>query len=144
MIITFVGHRQVFKEDEVREWVRRCILSANASSLTFFCGGYGAFDRLCASVCGDLKEKLAQSEIVYVTPYLDRAPDFSALYDTVLYPPLEGVPRRYAIVQRNRYMIEKADLVLSYILHPHGGAYQSFLYARRLGKRILQWGEGEK
>lgn len=141
MVITFIGHREVFEEEKVRKWVRNCILSQKDSEMIFFCGGCGAFDLLCARVCSELKSELEKSEIVYVTPYLDRCADQPLLYDTVLYPSIEDVPLRWAIIKRNRYMIENADLVIAYIRHSFGGAYQSYLFAKRKGKRILRYGE---
>ena len=36
-------------------------------------------------------------------------------------------------------MIERADIVIAYIRHFYGGAYQAFRLAKRLGKKILQW-----
>ena len=34
-------------------------------------------------------------------------------------------------------MIEKADLVFAYVNKAYGGAYQSFIYAKKLGKKII-------
>ena len=47
------------------------------------------------------------------------------------------IPLKYAILQRNRYMIEKADLVFAYVNKAYGGAYQAFTFAQRLGKKII-------
>ena len=58
-------------------------------------------------------------------------------YDTVIYPPLEKVPPRFAISKRNEWMIKQADAVIVYINHTYGGAYNSFLVARRNKKRII-------
>ena len=47
-----------------------------------------------------------------------------------------------AIQARNRQMIDRADLVICYIEHPSGGAYQSVRYALKKGKKIINLCEG--
>ena len=136
MIVTFIGHRDVLDSESVGSWVRQSILGLGDKRLTFYCGGYGDFDRLCAMVCKDLKSVMPESELVLVTPYIDRVP-MDDFYDIILYPPLESVPKRLCILRRNFYMIEKADVVIAYVRRSYGGAYKALLYAKRLGKTIL-------
>lgn len=42
-----------------------------------------------------------------------------------------------AIQIRNRYMVDRADLVICYIDHENGGAYQTVKYAEKQGKKII-------
>ncbi|OUO31518.1 hypothetical protein B5F88_18105, partial [Flavonifractor sp. An306] len=58
-------------------------------------------------------------------------------YDRTVYPPLETVPRRFAISHRNRWMVEYVDVVVSYVLHDWGGAATTLQYAKRKKKRII-------
>lgn len=37
-------------------------------------------------------------------------------------------------------MVEQADMVIAYINHDGGGAYQSYRYAVKMGKSILNLG----
>lgn len=60
--------------------------------------------------------------------------------DSVLYPELENVPPRYAISHRNRWMVEQADIVISFVSHQYGGAYTTYLHAKRNGKKIYNLG----
>ncbi len=62
-------------------------------------------------------------------------------YDSVVYPGIEDKPPKFAITYRNRYMIDKADLVIAYINHEWGGAYKTYSYAKRKGKRIINLGK---
>lgn len=71
-------------------------------------------------------------------PYLDRTFD-AADYDETVYPPLENVPRRYAITRRNEYMADCADVIVAYVIHSFGGAYKTLCYAQRKKKRIIQY-----
>ena len=63
------------------------------------------------------------------------------LYDTVIYPPLETIPPRVAIVKRNEWMIQKADFIIAYVKHTYGGAYKALQYARKKKKSIINLAE---
>ena len=73
-----------------------------------------------------------------VLPYLDRTVD-TANYDGTFYPPLEKVPRRFAISKRNEYMVNEADIVVAYVTHDWGGAAKTLAYARRKQKEIINY-----
>ena len=63
------------------------------------------------------------------------------LFDSIVYPPLEAVPLKFAIIKRNEWMIREADLVITYISHSFGGAYKSMRYAQRKKKRVINLAE---
>ncbi|MBQ8237472.1 MAG: hypothetical protein IJZ39_04935 [Oscillospiraceae bacterium] len=137
MNVTFCGHSDVSNPEEVRAWLyekveQLILLDADM----FLLGGYGAFDRMAASVVWDLKQKYPQIQSVLVKPYLDREMDESK-YDWTVYPGLETVPKRYAISHRNRYMVDKANFVVAYVLHSWGGAAQTLEYANQKKKSIV-------
>ena len=60
-------------------------------------------------------------------------------YDGTTYPPLEKVPRRYAIVRRNEWMVCESDVVISGVLHNWGGAARTLEFAQRKKKVVLQF-----
>ncbi len=139
MIITFCGHKELYDEKEVRAWLERVTenLIVNGAE-TFYLGGYGAFDRLAASVLAEQKRRYPHIELVLILPYLNRRKDISPC-DSSLYPPLESVPKKFAIVQRNRWMVEQSDVVVSYVLHSWGGAAMTLEYAKQKKKRIISF-----
>ena len=49
----------------------------------------------------------------------------------------EHIPPRFAILKRNEWMIDNADLVIAYVDHRYGGAYKSLLFAQRRKKKII-------
>ena len=59
--------------------------------------------------------------------------DFS---DTMLPEGIEKVPKRYAILWRNKWMIEHADYVVTYVTRLFGGAAQFSALAKSKGKII--------
>ena len=137
MIVTFCGHRDVFQSDDVRAWLVDCVEKLIQEGATdFYLGGYGSFDGIAASVVWKLKEKYPDICSVLVIPYLNRNIDTSR-YDLTTYPPLETVPKRYAIVRRNQWMVQTADVVVAYVRHSWGGAAATLEYAKRKKKRII-------
>ena len=93
----------------------------------FYLGGYGDFDSLCLNILKEMKADFPTIELLFITPYLDD--NYSKLetaklyYDSIIYPPLENVPRRFWISKRNEWMVDEADLVIAFVKY-------SFLYAK--------------
>ena len=150
MIITFLGHRLVPPGDRLIPRIKDVLLSriGDTDEVTFYCGGYGDFDRLCAQVCRSIKKDRGRCELVYITPYITEAQQKKVaaflddgLYDSVLYPPLEHIPPRFSILHRNEWMVSNADTVLAYVRTSYGGAYRGLLYAKKLGKDIINLAE---
>lgn len=136
MTVTFCGHRYV-GDDGVRAWLEECVEGLIAEGADrFYLGGYGEFDRMAASVVWKIKETYPHIESVLVLAYLDRKVN-AGLYDRTMYPPLERVPKCFAISRRNEYMVELSDVVVAYVLMDGGGAAATCRYAARRGKRIV-------
>ena len=148
MIITFLGHRSIINGDAWFEKVRSVILeNINfREKILFYCGGYGDFDHLCVRACRSIQMNNPNCEIVFVTPYMisskpPRNTDIT-FYNSVLYPPLERVPPKFAILRRNEWMIDQSDLIVAYVEYSHGGAYRGLQYAEKKQKRIVNLAEG--
>ena len=146
MIITFFGHSSIASYRMVGEIVKDIIRKNTSPSetISFYLGGYGDFDEICASACRELRIEHRSVELIYVTPYMDlrgqsRIKELlkNDLYDISVYPPLKGVPLRFAISKRNEWMARKSDLVIAYVKHNFGGAYKAVEFAKRNGKRII-------
>lgn len=141
MIVTFCGHREVPDRAQVRVWLNDvCERLIEGGATEFYLGGYGAFDRLCAEVLQELKPRYAHIRLILVLPYLNSAMSMEG-YDETVYPPLESVPRRYAILRRNEWMIRRCDVLVAYVTHGWGGAAKTLDYARKRKKTILAYGE---
>lgn len=152
MIITFVGHSSLANTDLLAENVRGTIEKniEHEENVSFYCGGYGDFDNVCAKVCAELKSEIRKCEVVLVTPYITESFQGklqmykeSNLYDSIVYPPIENTPLKYAISVRNNWMIDKADIIIAYVKYTFGGAYKSLGYARRKKKKIINLAELE-
>ena len=146
MIISFAGHALVPYEEKVKEIVKEQLrdnISVDERILCYL-GGYGAFDKICASVCRELKMENPKIELIYITPYLNfseqakiKEAQEMGTYDRSIYPPIENVPPKYAISKRNEWMMSNSDLIIVYVKHTFGGAYKSLQVAKRRKKRII-------
>lgn len=141
MRVAFCGHRELEQPERVREWLRQVterLIGAGADC--FLLGGYGEFDQLAAAVLREQKVRWPQIERVLVLAYLDQRQDGDG-YDATVYPPLEGVPRRLAILRRNRWMVERADLLVAWVRHDWGGAAKTLRIAEQQKKKIIRYPE---
>ena len=143
MIITFCGHSKLYNSDIIKDRLTRELRSLSEQGThTFYLGGYGDFDLLAAKVLHKLKPEYPELESILILPYPDRQVDVS-LYDGTIYPPLENVPKRYAISHRNRWMVDQADMVIAYVDHDWGGAAKSLAMAQKKKLPIINLAEPE-
>lgn len=141
MVVTFCGHSNLFGSEEISlklEAVLRNLIAEGADS--FLLGGYGDFDSMAALVVRKLKKEFPQIRAVLVIPYLDRKFN-TDLYDDSIYPPIENAPRKFAITRRNEWMVNRSDVVVSYVRYAWGGASTTLRYAERKKKRIISIAE---
>ncbi len=133
----FCGHKEISEPDKLQRWLVETVEALiQRGADTFYLGGYGAFDRLAANVVWSKKRLYPSVQSILVLPYLDRAVDATD-YDSMIYPPLENVPRRYAISKRNEWMVDHSDVVVAYVIHEWGGAATTLRYAKRKHKEII-------
>lgn len=143
MIITFFGHSNCLFNDDIKKKLKNILVGEIIKNpiSKFYLGGYGDFDGLCLRTLRELKHDFPTIEILFITPYLDK--NYSKLelanyyYDDVIFPPLESVPRKFAILKRNEWMVDEADLVIAYVMYSWGGAAKTLEYAKRKKKRII-------
>ena len=138
--VTFCGHSSLSADENNSVESKLHIIIENLimqGATEFLLGGYGDFDVACAKCVKTLKEKYPHIISVLVVPYIDRDYDKS-LYDCSEYPPIECVPKRYAISKRNKYMVDKSQVVVALVNHSWGGAAKTFDYAQRKKKDIIQ------
>ena len=146
MIITFIGHAYVPNQEMIKEKVKEQLreLCLGADEITCYLGGRGDFDNLSAIACKELQPQFPLIERIYVAPYITQSEQSkinllikSGLYDSSLYPPIETTPIRFAISKRNEWMIAKSDIVIAFVKHSYGGAYNSLKIAKRKKKTII-------
>ncbi len=104
---------------------------------TFIVGNRGRFDQMAAAELRALKQHHNDVTLLLLLAYhpADRSVVLPWLFDGSYYPPLEGVPRRFAIVQANRHMVKTADSLICYVSHP-GNSRSLLEFAQRKRPQI--------
>ena len=144
MIITFCGHSQFQCSKELEQKILD-ILEKEVGDISaeMYLGGYGDFDEFAYRCCKKYKETHPNIKLIFVTPYLfpeyqkNQLSELSSRYDFILYPPLEDTLPRFAIIYRNRYMVDAADFVIAFVSHSFGGAHTTLKYAQKKRKKIF-------
>lgn len=137
MIVLFCGHSNISKNEKLERWLLQVTeeLIQQGADL-FYLGGYGDFDQMAVCVLKRLKREYPHIERVLVLAYCSTKHGQEG-YDGTIYPPPEHVPQRYAIVHRNRWMVEQADAVVAYVVHDWGGAAAVLNRARQKKKKFI-------
>ena len=134
----FIGHREATEEIyplPAKEVERHGAELGVEESVV---GQYGAFDRMAARTVLAAKKKYPWIKLTVLLAYYptERKLTAPAGYDGTFYPPgLERVPRRYAIVRANRYMLDHSDFLIAYAWHPGSCARDLLEYARAKERR---------
>ena len=136
----FIGHREANERvlPALEQAVEQLIVESGVTD--FVVGHYGAFDGMAAKVIKAAKKRHPEVTLTLLLPYhpFDRPIPVPKGYDSTFYPPgMENVPKKYAIVRANRYMVERSDFLIAYVRHPASNARELLEYAgtgKRKGK----------
>lgn len=144
--ISFFCHRRIENLVSVESELIRIVrdLLKSKAYVEFLVGRNGDFDQLVSSVVRRTKREYRadNSSLVLVLPYVtaecrDNEESFLEYYDEVEICEESAFAHfKSAIRIRNCSMIEKSDLVLCYVEHSRGGAYQAMKYAKKRHKQI--------
>lgn len=117
----FIGHQEAGTEilPALEEAIEKHISEYGVTE--FIVGHYGGFDCLAARAVISAKKCHPEVRLLMLIPYhpAERPIETPPGFDGTFYPPgMESVPRRYAIVRANRYMIDHVDYLIAYVWHP--------------------------
>lgn len=149
--VAFFGHRYIDQfavaETGVEEIVRKLLESKEYTE--FLVGREGDFDQIVSSTIKRLKRsgRDDNSSLTWVLPYPtaeleNNEKDYEKYYDNI--EVCEESSRSHfkgAIQIRNKNMVDRADLIVCYVEHQSGGAYQTIKYAEKQGKHIINLAE---
>lgn len=113
--------------------------------MEFLVGRDGDFDQIVSSTIKRLQRRIRDdnSSLVWVLPYptaelRNHEESFHAYYDEIeICDAAENSYPKRAYQIRNRQMVDRSDLVIFYVDHCSGGAYQTMRYAQKWGKSII-------
>lgn len=141
MTCAFFGHRTA--PDTIEQTLRSTItdLIEIHSVDVFILGNHGAFDAMVLRVLRELAE-LYPIKYYVVLAYMPEKQDEYKMTDytnTILPEGIETVIKRFAIDYRNRWMIDRSDFVVTYVVHDLGsGAAKYKRLAERKGRRVIE------
>lgn len=136
----FIGHREADERllPRLVSIVERLVMVENVSC--FYVGGYGGFDRIAASAVKRVKQSHPEILLMLVLPYhpAERPVETPYGFDGTYYPEgMESVPRRYAIVQANKSMVESVDWLIAYVRHGGSNSQKILEYAKKRSIRYI-------
>ena len=145
--VSFFGHRMIpdFNQAEKKVEALVCNLLQQKEYVEFLVGRDGDFDQIVSSTVKRLQRRMRDdnSALVWVLPYptaelRNNEKNFSAYYDAIeICSAAENSHPKRAYQIRNRQMVDRSDLVVFYVDHRSGGAYQTMRYAEKCGKPII-------
>ena len=142
--VSLFGHRIIedYQTVEAKLYELLRIIMQRSGELEFLVGRNGDFDLMAASVIRKLKKETGNENafLTLVLPYetaelRNNTESFESYYDSIEICDSQNF--KYAIVARNRDMIDRSDMVVVYVKNESGGAYQALKYAEKNQKRII-------
>lgn len=151
--VCFIGHRNVFNYNEIREKLYYIVEQEMKKGCKFFTmGTHGEFDELALSVCRELRKVYTDIEIeVVITsfktiePIIDHDPIFGdekyipySDVKTTMYD-IENEHYKHQITKSNQQMLDACDVLICYVNTSkiYGGAILTYKYAKKKGLQIV-------
>lgn len=142
--VSLFGHREVpdFKSVENLLLSELYRLFDQHEFISFVLGRNGEFDEYAAMILKRIQRQYGKDrcEIILVLPYLVSDIEYYATYYDSVYIPEEisnNIYPKRAITVRNRIMIDQSDEIIFYVNKNKGGAYMTYKYAIKCGKRFV-------
>lgn len=141
----FFGHRNM-RVEQYREKLLHIItdLIENKGVIQFYSGFRGDFDVYCSYLISELKTRYPQIKNTMVLSYIPEAPDdpdyafkLPKCFDNSIYLLERQVPKRLAIIETNKCLVDKVDYIVAGVMTHFGGAYMACEYAYKRKKPIL-------
>ena len=133
----FIGHNNCF--GLTNEQLENAIIDCIGKGVTeFLSGGQGGFDKMCALTVFSLKKRYPEIKNILVIPYLTFNVFKKEIYDEIRFP--EGFEKYYykfAIPERNKYMVKESDVAICYVYNICGNAMRTYEFAQKKGIEII-------
>lgn len=148
LTVSLFGHRIIEDYQAVESKLYellRILMQKENREIEFLVGRNGDFDQMAASVVRKLKKETGGGNafLTLVLPYetaevRDNAQAFESYYDSIeICEAAADCNFKFAIVARNRNMVDRSDMVVFAVKNKSGGAYRTLNYAEKNQKRII-------
>ena len=140
MKVSLIGHHDAppHIRETLKEILTELIIHENAS--LFYVGNQGAFDKMAYHVLAELEAEYPTIRFFVIFAYMPTRSEYPSNH-TILPEEAAKSHPKYAILKRNKWMIEHSDVVVSYVTYSFGGAAKYKETARKKGKRIVEISE---
>ena len=142
-VVSLFGHREIDDLRQLDKELSNVIkeLLKLKPYVSFLIGRNGEFDEYSASVIKRIQKEVGKEycDISLILPYsVSQIEYYEKYYDSIVIPDtLYKIHPKSIITFRNRWMIERSDLIITYVNHRSGGAYTAMKYAKKLNKRVI-------
>ena len=141
MTVTFFGHKDTPKNIEPTLRTTLVDLIENHGATEFYVGNNGNFDTMVRRQLEDLSHTYPITYSVVLAYFPVKKSEYDDYTNTILPEGIETIPKRFAISYRNKWMLEQADTIVSYVIRTYGGAAQFKAMAERQGKTVIELSE---
>lgn len=141
MMVTFFGHKDTPKEIEPTLRTTLIDLIENHGATEFYVGNNGNFDTMVRRQLENLSQTYPITYNIVLAYIPTKKSEYDSFTNTLLPEGIETIPKRFAISYRNKWMINQADVVVTYVTHSFGGAAQFKEMAERQGKTVVELSE---
>ena len=140
MTCTFFGHSNAPKEVIP---TLKCVLVdliENKNTDTFYVGNHGHFDYYTKLVLKELEE-IYSIKYYVVLAYIPQKEEYADYSDTLYPDGVDIVPYRSRINYRNKWMLKKSDIVVTYVKRIIGSAAEYKILAEKQNKTVINLAE---
>ena len=141
MVCTFFGHKDTPKNTEPTLQTTLVDLIENHDATEFYVGNNGNFDTMVRRQLENLSQTYPITYNIVLAYIPTKKSEYDSFTNTLLPEGIETVPKRFAISYRNKWMVEQSDVVVTYVTHSFGGAWQFKVIAQRQGKTVIELSE---
>ena len=136
-VCTFFGHRDT--PDDIEPVLKNTILelTENKNVNKFYVGNHGNFDILTRKILKEIKKVYPQINYDVVLAYIPPKAYYDDYSDTILPDGIEDVPKKFAVLWRNKWMLSKSDYVITYVGCNCGGASKFKILAEKQNKTVI-------
>lgn len=118
-------------------------LIENKGVTQFYSGFRGDFDRFCSFTVYELKTTYTNIKNIMVLSYMPyKEFVLPKCFDDSIYLLERSVPKRLAIIETNKCLVDKVDFIVAGVITHGGGAYAAIEYAYKRKKPIISLIDG--
>lgn len=139
-VCTFFGHRDTPRKIEPILKSTLIDLIENKKVDLFYIGNQGNFDYMVRKKLKELKHIYKNISYIIVLAYMpteNNKINNEDNYETLFPFEIENTPPKFAISNRNKWMINQSDYVVTYVKYSVGGAAHFKSIAEKKGKTVI-------